>query len=531
MNKKYLHIILFVFTIQSCAKFDWTNPYDPLCPKANYTPSSFSASQSGSTIVLTWPQVNNNIGGYIVQRQLASGSGTKSTIATVAKNVTQYIDADIVGGQSYKYFLLAYAGDNQSNEVTTQITYSVRPTITTAAPTIVTADSATIIGTITNNGGSTVTASGICWATTPTPTIANNKTVGNTATGSFTVYITSLTPETRYYVRAYATNAQGTSYGEEQSFTTKALDVSKFTWQSVFAGECYTFIRTPTVNSYFLVAKNGVQRTINGGTSWSTTNWSATYTRDGLSTTSQGGAYSSYGSGNLVVGSLDNGFYLSINNGTEYTGSGPVGYGCSSQSIIALSDGRFLASMSGFQRGIWKTSGTNNNTWSNKLPGNDPTDFSIASNGIIYCSQRSADAIGPVLLKSNDNGENWISLFNAKKELEDCEAINDSLMWADRYGNLYMASVNSSSFNVTLRYNIFSGSKTASTTITDVDLIYYPAKKVIVATSSSGIYVSGNNGMTWTNYKLPGVTTYYNISYADGYIYVCTKEGLYRTKY
>lgn len=529
--KKILHIVLIIFLIQSCAKFDWTNPYDPLSPKANFTPSSFTASQSGSSIVLTWPQVNNNIQGYIVQRQLASGAGSKSTIATLSANVTQYIDADIVGGQSYRYFLLAFAGDNQSNEVSTQITYAVRPTITTAAPTVVTADSATIIGTITSNGGNTITASGICWSTSPSPTTANNKTVGTTSSGSFTVYLTNLTPETRYYARAYATNAQGTSYGEEQSFTTKAVDVSKFTWQSVFAGECYTFIRTPTVNSYFLVAKNGVQRTTNGGTSWSATNWSATYTRDGLSTTSQGGAYSSFGTGNLVVGSLDNGFYLSMNNGIEYTNSGPVGYACSSQSIVALSDGRFLASMAGFQRGIWKTSGTNNNTWSNKLPGNDPTDFSIASNGTIYCSQRSADAIGPVLVKSTDNGENWVAMFNAKRELEDCEAIADSLMWADRFGNIYMASTASTNFNIALRYNIFSGSKTASTSNTDVDLIYYPAKKVIVATSSSGIYISANNGMAWSNYKLPGVTTYYNASYADGYIYVCTKEGLYRTKY
>jgi hypothetical protein len=523
--------IIFITLFSSCQKFEWNNPYDPLCPKENYTPSSFSAAQNASNIVLSWPKVNNNITGYIIQRQLANGTGSKSQIANLSATTTQYVDADIIGGTAYKYFLLAYAGNNQSNELSTQVTYIVRPTLTTTAVTTITADSARTGGTISSNGGATITASGICWSTAPTPTIANEKTTGNTATGSFTAFCTNLSPETKYYVRAYATNSAGTSYGEEQTFTTKPIDVSNFSWAAVYPGECYTFVKTPTANNYFLVVKNGVQKTINGGTFWSATNWPATYTRDGLSTSYPGAAYSTFGTGNLVVASLDNGFYLSPNNGIEYINSGPVGFGCNSQSVVALSDGRFLASMTGFQRGIWKTSGTSNNVWSNKLPGNDPTDFTVSSNGVIYSTQRSADAIGPILVKSTDNGENWISLFNARKELEDCEIMGDSLIWADRNGSMFIANASATNFNVSLRYNFISNGRVASTSSTDVDMVYYPAKKVIIATSSSGISVSANNGMSWANYKLPGVTAYYNVGFADGYIYVCTKEGLYRTKY
>jgi uncharacterized protein (TIGR02145 family) len=49
-----------------------------------------------------------------------------------------------------------------------------------------------------------------------------SKTVDGSGTGSFTSAITDLQPGTTYYVRAYATNSIGTSYGEQQSFTTLA---------------------------------------------------------------------------------------------------------------------------------------------------------------------------------------------------------------------------------------------------------------------------------------------------------------------
>ena len=129
MGKQLTYIILFSFLYFSCQKFEWDNPYDPLCPKASYTPSSFSAVQNGNSIVLSWPQVNKNITGYLIQRQLANGTGSKTIIANLASTTVQHTDTDISGGTSYKYTLLAIAGDNQSNEVSTQITYIVKPTL------------------------------------------------------------------------------------------------------------------------------------------------------------------------------------------------------------------------------------------------------------------------------------------------------------------------------------------------------------------------------------------------------------------
>ena len=95
------------------------------------------------------------------------------------------------------------------------------PTISTTSVTGITNNSATSGGNVTSIGASTVTAKGVCWNVSPHPTIANSSTTNGTNTGSFNSSITGLLPNTTYYVRAYATNAQGTNYGNEITFTTQ----------------------------------------------------------------------------------------------------------------------------------------------------------------------------------------------------------------------------------------------------------------------------------------------------------------------
>jgi len=65
-----------------------------------------------------------------------------------------------------------------------------------------------------------VTQRGVCWSSSQNPTIGNSHTRDGSGTGRFTSYITGLKNNTRYYVRAYATNINGTAYGNQQSFTT-----------------------------------------------------------------------------------------------------------------------------------------------------------------------------------------------------------------------------------------------------------------------------------------------------------------------
>ena len=58
------------------------------------------------------------------------------------------------------------------------------------------------------------------YGTSSNPTLSNNFTTDGTGTGSFTRVLSGLSPVTTYYVRAYATNGVGTSYGNEFAFTT-----------------------------------------------------------------------------------------------------------------------------------------------------------------------------------------------------------------------------------------------------------------------------------------------------------------------
>ena len=94
------------------------------------------------------------------------------------------------------------------------------PKVTTNDVTDITINSAKCGGNVTSDGGANVTARGVCWSTSPNPTINDNKTIDGNGTGSFTSNITGLTANTTYYVRAYATNEKGTAYGEHRSFTT-----------------------------------------------------------------------------------------------------------------------------------------------------------------------------------------------------------------------------------------------------------------------------------------------------------------------
>jgi hypothetical protein len=102
---------------------------------------------------------------------------------------------------------------------------SQAPTVTTQAVTGTGTTTATGNGTITDLGAPNPTAHGICWNTTGNPTTSDDKTDKGAAssTGAFTSDMAGLSPNTKYYVRAYATNTVGTAYGADVFFTTKFL--------------------------------------------------------------------------------------------------------------------------------------------------------------------------------------------------------------------------------------------------------------------------------------------------------------------
>jgi len=97
------------------------------------------------------------------------------------------------------------------------------PTVTTAEITDITVTTAMGGGSVVFDGGAMVSERGVCWSTKINPTINDNKTSDGAGEGSFLSSIDNLDGDTKYYVRAYATNIVGTGYGNEVSFTTNPL--------------------------------------------------------------------------------------------------------------------------------------------------------------------------------------------------------------------------------------------------------------------------------------------------------------------
>jgi len=100
------------------------------------------------------------------------------------------------------------------------------PYVKTSGVLNISSNTASCGGLVNSEGYGTVTIRGVCWSTSENPTVSNSRTTDGSGSGTFTSNITGLTPNTTYYVRAYAINSVGTAYGEEISFTTDPITVT-----------------------------------------------------------------------------------------------------------------------------------------------------------------------------------------------------------------------------------------------------------------------------------------------------------------
>jgi hypothetical protein len=166
------------------------------------------------------------------------------------------------------YYIRAYAtnsvGTSYGNELSFTTNPAIQATLSTTVVSSVTATTAVSGGNITNDGDGSITARGVCWATTASPTISNSITSNGTGSGSFTSNLTGLLPVTTYHVRAYATNSAGTAYGNEVTFTTTPVQPATLTTTAV------TAITSSTANSGGNITDNGGGSVTARGVCWAT---------------------------------------------------------------------------------------------------------------------------------------------------------------------------------------------------------------------------------------------------------------------
>lgn len=215
------------------------------CKKDKEGQNSATNTVTVTTKVITEITDNSAKSGGIVSVSGSTSVGTcgvcwsEHPSPTISDNYT----TDKIGAGEYtsvlqnlttntKYYVRAYATINTNSVMygnEKSFTASLNgggtptdlPTVSTAEVTDITSNSARCGGNVTNEGVTSVTARGICWSTSPNPTLDNTSVSGGMGTGSFISQLSNLEIATTYYVRAYATNSAGTAYGNAVSFTTK----------------------------------------------------------------------------------------------------------------------------------------------------------------------------------------------------------------------------------------------------------------------------------------------------------------------
>lgn len=188
-----------------------------------------------------------------------SNLSTSKTDPFYSGNQIQYeLSTDLQRGSTYYWRARGKdtTGSGLWGEWTTSASFSitaVAPTVTTTSATNITATTADITCAITTDGGATISERGVVYSTSPNPTTADSKKVVSGTSSPYVAELTDLTDSTTYYVRAYATNSAGTSYGNSITFQTSQTPSAP----TVVTGEA---ANTTDITSEF----NGSEVTLDG---------------------------------------------------------------------------------------------------------------------------------------------------------------------------------------------------------------------------------------------------------------------------
>ena len=239
--------------------------------------------------------------------------------------ITIKINGNLLVGGENTTTLIVRTPNMGAVQITIKVKKSGVPSVVTGEVTDVSAIAAACGGNVTSEGGSYVTERGICWNTAPNPTYENHVEVLGQGTGLFTCNLTGLDYNTTYYVRAFAKNSYGISYGEERSFTTMLLP------EFEFAGHTYYVARDPNIVVEWNVAEEYCNHlAVEGMTGWRMPTriellqmYSNITSIGGFCTDgSYGGLCSAYWSSTLVEGSDDLHWYVFFDTGTDWYNHG-----------------------------------------------------------------------------------------------------------------------------------------------------------------------------------------------------------------
>ncbi|MBI2418509.1 MAG: T9SS type A sorting domain-containing protein [Ignavibacteriales bacterium] len=225
-----------------------------------------NASYNGSTYAATFATPVSLV-------NTGSANATVQGAAVISPSVT------VKGGQTLSIRFYPWAGATNKYFTNKNVvlsgntaTASIPSAPVTAEATLVYATSATSGGSeISSDNNALVTAKGVCWNLSGSPTTGDAKTIDGTGTSAFISNITGLVPGLTYYARAYATNSAGTVYGNEITFTTSSTAT-----EPILTTGAVTNIGTTTVSISGSINSDGGTALVASGFCWSSTNTSPT---------------------------------------------------------------------------------------------------------------------------------------------------------------------------------------------------------------------------------------------------------------
>ncbi|MFH2055406.1 MAG: T9SS type A sorting domain-containing protein [bacterium] len=184
-----------------------------------------AAASTGATTATSGGNVTDDGGSAVSVRGVCWGTSAFPTVAnshtTDGTGTGTFVSALTGLTTGATYYVRAYAQNEDGIAYGSQHSFPAGlPVLTTTSPTEITQTGATTGGIIAADGGAAVSERGVCWSSTANPTVADDTTNNGSGTGTFSSTVTGLEQGTAYHLRAYATNANGTNYGEDLAFTT-----------------------------------------------------------------------------------------------------------------------------------------------------------------------------------------------------------------------------------------------------------------------------------------------------------------------
>jgi hypothetical protein len=369
-------------------------------------------------VVYSTTDTNPTIGaGDVIKDANGSGVGSfNEIISSLSSTTTYYFRAYAINASGTSY-----------GSTLNFTTPAALPIVTTTSPSSITTSSAVLGGNVTSDGGASVFENGVVYSSTDaTPTIGEpgvTKNSNASGTGTFSETIFGLSPNTTYYVSAYASNASGTSYGTVVSFTTAGFSIPTVTTATV-------------INNVATIAVFGGDVTDDGGASvsqrgtvYSSTDSTPEVGEAGVLQTFDGAGTGTF-SNNVVVDRNTTYYYRAYATNSEGTAYG---------SLLTFTTPAELPTLT--------TSSPSNITSSSADLGGDITDDggdTIIERGVVYSSTDTSPAIGEAGVVKDTNGtgagvfnETISALANATTYYVRAYAINAA---GTSYGNLMIFS-------------------------------------------------------------------------------------------